>query len=78
MAGEEDRSSARNSSPAEGRHTFEDIAKARERQLATVVNTVATLVERGDLEFQPDWIDRNNLRSSRPPVPGLGLNSLRI
>jgi ATP-dependent DNA helicase RecQ len=43
---------------AEGR-SFEDIAKIRGRQLGTVVNAVANLVERGDLEFQPVWIDRN-------------------
>src|SRR5579863_1798747 len=32
-------------------HSFEDIAKIRARQLSTVVNAVANLVERGDLEF---------------------------
>jgi ATP-dependent DNA helicase RecQ len=41
---------------AEGR-TFEDIAKIRGRQLTTVVNEVATLVESGQLEFDPSWID---------------------
>jgi ATP-dependent DNA helicase RecQ len=41
---------------AEGR-TFEDIAKIRGRQITTVVNAVATLVESGRLEFQPVWID---------------------
>ena len=41
---------------AEGR-TFEDIAKTRSRQLTTVVNAVATLVESGQLEFDPSWID---------------------
>jgi ATP-dependent DNA helicase RecQ len=41
---------------AEGR-TFEDIAKIRSRQLTTVVNAVATLVESGQLEFDPTWID---------------------
>ena len=40
---------------AEG-HTFEDIAKIRGRQLTTVVNAVATLVESGQLEFDPSWI----------------------
>jgi ATP-dependent DNA helicase RecQ len=39
--------------------TLEDIAAARGRQLATVVNTVAALVESGQVEFQPAWIDRN-------------------
>jgi ATP-dependent DNA helicase RecQ len=43
---------------AQGR-SFEEIAQIRGRQLTTVVNAVANLVERGDLEFQPAWIDRN-------------------
>jgi ATP-dependent DNA helicase RecQ len=37
--------------------TFAEIAKLRERQLTTVVGTVANLVETGDLEFQEAWID---------------------
>ena len=41
---------------AEGRG-FEDIAKIRSRQLTTVVNAVAILVESGQLEFDPSWID---------------------
>ncbi len=45
---------------AEGK-TFEDIARIRGRQISTVVSAVATLVEKGDLEFRPDWIDRNKL-----------------
>jgi ATP-dependent DNA helicase RecQ len=40
----------------EGR-SFEDVAKIRGRQLTTVVNAVATLVESGQLEFQQSWID---------------------
>ena len=42
---------------AEGR-SFEDIAKIRGRQVTTVVNAVANLVESGELEFQAAWIDR--------------------
>jgi len=37
--------------------TFAEIAKLRGRQLATVVEMVADLVEKGELEFQPGWID---------------------
>jgi ATP-dependent DNA helicase RecQ len=37
--------------------TFAEIAKLRERQLSTVVGTVANLVESGDLEFEDDWVD---------------------
>ncbi|MGB6898810.1 MAG: HRDC domain-containing protein, partial [Candidatus Acidiferrum sp.] len=41
---------------AEGR-TFEEIAKTRGRQLSSVVNLIIALMERGELEFQPTWID---------------------
>ena len=41
--------------------TLEEIAKARERQLGTVVSAVTMLVEAGDVEFDPAWIDRNKL-----------------
>jgi ATP-dependent DNA helicase RecQ len=40
-------------------HSFEDIAKIRGRQLTTVINAVANLVEAGQLEFQSDWVDKN-------------------
>jgi ATP-dependent DNA helicase RecQ len=39
--------------------TLDEIADTRGRQLATVVNTVAALVESRQVEFQPAWIDRN-------------------
>jgi ATP-dependent DNA helicase RecQ len=45
---------------AEGK-TFEEIAQTRGRQVATVVNAVAALVEKGEIEFRPEWIDRNKL-----------------
>ncbi len=38
--------------------TLEEIAQIRGRQLNTVINAVATLVETGEVEFQPAWIDR--------------------
>ena len=41
--------------------SFEEIAQIRGRQVGTVVNAVAALVERGELEFSPEWIDRNKL-----------------
>jgi ATP-dependent DNA helicase RecQ len=36
--------------------SFEEIARARGRQLATVVGMIATLVEQGKLTFRPEWI----------------------
>jgi len=41
---------------AEGK-TFVEIAKLRERQLSTVVGTVATLIETGEVEFVGSWVD---------------------
>jgi len=41
--------------------TLEEIAQTRGRQLSTVMNAVATLVEAGEVEFQPAWIDRSRL-----------------
>jgi ATP-dependent DNA helicase RecQ len=41
---------------AEGK-TLAEIARLRERQLSTVVGTVASLVEAGDLEFDESWVD---------------------
>jgi len=43
---------------AEGK-TLEEIAKIRGRQLSTVMSAVATMVEKGQLEFRSEWIDRN-------------------
>ena len=38
--------------------TLEEIAQIRGRQLRTVVNAVATLVEAGEVDYQSGWIDR--------------------
>jgi ATP-dependent DNA helicase RecQ len=42
-------------------NTLPEIATTRGRQLSTVINTVAGLVERGELEFDASWIDPNKL-----------------
>lgn len=61
---------------AEGK-SFEDIANIRGRQLATVVNAVANLVERGELEFQSAWIDRNRQAVIEAACASVGLARLR-
>jgi len=38
---------------------LQEIVEIRGRQLGTVINAVASLVESGEIEFHPDWIDRN-------------------
>jgi ATP-dependent DNA helicase RecQ len=58
-------------------HSFEDIAKIRGRQMSTVVNAVANLVERGDLEFQAGWIDRNKQAVIEAACARVGINGLK-
>ena len=41
---------------SEGR-TFSEIAKIRGRQVSSVIDLVARLVEKGELEFQASWVD---------------------
>jgi ATP-dependent DNA helicase RecQ len=60
---------------AEGR-TFEEIAQIRGRQIATVVNAVANLVEKGEVEFRPEWIDRNKLAVIEAACAKMGLDNL--
>ena len=60
---------------AEGK-SFEDIARIRGRQIATVVNAVAGLVEKGELEFRPEWIDRNKLAVIEAACATLGVEKL--
>jgi ATP-dependent DNA helicase RecQ len=60
---------------AEGK-SFEDIARIRGRQISTVVNAVAGLVEKGELEFRPEWIDRNKLAVIEAACASLGLERL--
>ncbi len=60
---------------AEGK-SFEEIAQIRGRQVATVVNAVAGLVEKGEIEFRPEWIDRNKLAVIEAACTNLGLEQL--
>jgi len=60
---------------AEGK-SFEEIAQIRGRQIATVVNAVAGLVEKGELDFRPEWIDRNRLAVIEAACERLGLAQL--
>jgi ATP-dependent DNA helicase RecQ len=61
---------------AEG-HSFEDIAKIRGRQMSTVVNAVANLVESGDLKFDAAWIDRNKQAVIEAACAKLGVEWLK-
>jgi ATP-dependent DNA helicase RecQ len=60
---------------AEGK-SLEDIARIRGRQIGTVVNAVAALVEKGEVEFRPEWIDRNRLAVIEAACASLDLKRL--
>ncbi|HEY6373207.1 MAG TPA: RecQ family ATP-dependent DNA helicase [Candidatus Sulfotelmatobacter sp.] len=55
--------------------TFAEIAQIRGRQISTVVNAVANLVENGELEFRPEWIDRNKLAVIEAACAKMGLDN---
>ena len=56
--------------------SFEDIARIRGRQISTVVNAVAVLVEKGEVAFRPEWIERNKLAVIEAACASLGLERL--
>ncbi len=56
---------------------FEEIAQIRGRQVTTVVNAVANLVESGLLEFQQAWIDPTRESVIEAACGQLGLERLR-
>ena len=56
--------------------TLQQIAEIRGRQLGTVVNAVAALVETGQVEFQPAWIDRNREAVIASACERAGLDNL--
>jgi ATP-dependent DNA helicase RecQ len=61
---------------AEGK-SFEEIATLRGRQVSTVVNAVAALVEQGAAEFREEWIDRNKLAVIEAACAKLGAEWLK-
>jgi ATP-dependent DNA helicase RecQ len=60
----------------EGR-TLQEIARARGRQLKTVVSMVADMVERGEVEFEPGWIQHNNQEKIEEACARLGMERLK-
>ena len=57
--------------------SFEEIAQIRGRQLGTVANMVADLVEKGRLEYRMDWVGENNHRRVEEAVHRLGSQWLK-
>jgi len=60
---------------AEGR-TLDEIASIRGRQRSTIVSMVSDLVERGELEFQPDWVPLDKQEKIERACAELGLEKL--
>ncbi|MGD0499172.1 MAG: RecQ family ATP-dependent DNA helicase [Bryobacteraceae bacterium] len=61
---------------AEGK-TFEEVAQIRVRQLTTVVNMVADLVEKGRLEYRMEWVGEENHRKIEEAIARLGFQWLK-
>jgi ATP-dependent DNA helicase RecQ len=61
---------------AEGK-SFEEIAAIRGRQVATIVNAVAGLVEQGAVEFREEWINRSKLAVIEAACTKLGVEWLK-
>jgi ATP-dependent DNA helicase RecQ len=61
---------------SEGR-SFEEIAKVRGRQPSSVVNLVVGLMEKGELDFQPSWIDGEKRAQIEEVCTRLGMERLK-
>jgi ATP-dependent DNA helicase RecQ len=61
---------------AEGKN-FEEIARIRDRQVATVVGLVADLVEKGRLKFLDEWVDKDRRNQIQEVCDRMGLQWLK-
>ena len=61
---------------SEGR-SFEEIAAIRGRQLRSVIDLVANLVEKGEVQFQNRWIDDSKRASIEEACSRLGMERLK-
>jgi ATP-dependent DNA helicase RecQ len=57
--------------------SFEEIAQIRGRQVSTVVNLVADLVEKGALEYRVEWVGEANHKRIEEAVRRLGSQWLK-
>jgi len=62
---------------AEG-HTFEEIAKVRGRQVESVVEMVVNLLEKGEIEFQPNWVKPERQAQIEEACMRLGFGRLKM
>jgi len=61
---------------AEGR-AFEEIAQIRARTLRAVVSLVADMIERGEAEFQPNWLSPERYNQIATSCRQLGMDRLK-
>jgi ATP-dependent DNA helicase RecQ len=61
---------------AEGK-SFAEVAQIRGRQLSTVVNMVADLIEKGKLEYRLEWVGAEHHRQAEDAVHRLGSQWLK-
>jgi ATP-dependent DNA helicase RecQ len=57
--------------------TFEEIAKIRGRQVSSVASLVADLLERGEIEFRPEWILEGHRRLIEEACGRLGVKRVK-
>jgi ATP-dependent DNA helicase RecQ len=57
--------------------SFAEIAVIRGRQISTIINSVAELVENGDLEFKTGWVEPAKLEEIEAACERLGTAGLR-
>ena len=60
---------------AEGR-TLDEIATARGRRRSTIVSMVSDLVERGMVEYQPEWVDQGRQAAIEAACANIGMEKL--
>jgi ATP-dependent DNA helicase RecQ len=57
-------------------HSLDEIAIIRGRQLSTIVSTVADLVEKGEVDFQDNWVNKDKLAIIEAACARLGTERL--
>jgi ATP-dependent DNA helicase RecQ len=58
-------------------HSLLEIANLRGRHLGSVVGLIANLVENGELQFQPEWVEETKLASIEEACANLGMRALK-
>jgi len=57
--------------------TLDEIAQIRGRQVSTIINTVASLLEAGQIEFQPNWVSAEKQSVIRAACMRAGIERLK-